>query len=122
MMFREWESKGDFLYYFLSGEEKEQYVKILNTNQGYLPQTLQQFPDIHFQVYFFNEGAVFANSLQPHSEEDKQVMKRFTSVFSLTFRRYQDLKKAEAQAREAQIEAGLKEFVQEQWQCIPVKM
>ena len=34
-------------------------------------------------------------------------MKRFTSVFSLTFRRYQDLKKAEAQAREATIEAAL---------------
>ena len=28
-------------------------------------------------------------------------MKKFTSVFSLTFRRYQDLKKAEAQAKEA---------------------
>src|SRR5205085_3754295 len=46
-------------------------------------------------------------SLQPDSEEDKQVMKKFTSVFSLTFPRYQDLKKAEAQAREAQIEAAL---------------
>ena len=34
-------------------------------------------------------------------------MKRFTSVFSLTFRRYQDLKTAEAQAREATIEAAL---------------
>ena len=34
-------------------------------------------------------------------------MKRFASVFSLTFRRYQDLKKAEAQAREATIEAAL---------------
>src|SRR5258708_11463027 len=34
-------------------------------------------------------------------------MKRFASVFSLTFRRYQDLKKAEAQTREATIEAAL---------------
>jgi hypothetical protein len=34
-------------------------------------------------------------------------MKRFASVFSLTFRRYQDLQKAEAQAREATIEASL---------------
>jgi signal transduction histidine kinase len=45
--------------------------------------------------------------LKPHTEEDKQVMKRFASVFSLTFRRYQDLKKAEAQAREATIEAAM---------------
>jgi hypothetical protein len=34
-------------------------------------------------------------SLQPHAEQEREVMKRFTSVFSLTFRRYQDLKKAE---------------------------
>jgi signal transduction histidine kinase len=106
-MFGEWEAKKDFTYYFLAGQDKEEYIKILNKAQGYLPQAIQQFPDVHFQVYYFNEGAVWTNSLQPHSEEDQQVMKRFTSVFSLTFRRYQDLKKAEAQAREATIEAAL---------------
>ena len=107
LMYKQWEDKKEFLYYFLAGKEKEDYVKILTTTQNYLPQSIQQFPDVHFQVYFFGEGAVFTNSLQPHSEEDQQVMKRFTSVFSLTFRRYQDLKKAEAQAKEAQIEASL---------------
>jgi hypothetical protein len=107
LMYQEWEAKKDFLHYFLAGQEKEEYIKILNATQGYLPQAIQQFPDVHFQVYYFNEGGVWTNSLQPHSEEDKQVMKRFASVFSLTFRRYQDLKKAEAQAREATIEAAL---------------
>ena len=107
LMFKEWEAKKDFTHYFLAGQDKEEYIGILNTTQGYLSQPLQQFPDVHFQVYYFNEGAIWTNSLQPHSEEDKQIMKRFTSVFSLTFRRYQDLKKAEAQAREATIEAAL---------------
>ena len=107
LMFKEWEGKKDFTHYFLAGPEKDEYIKILNATQGYLPQAIQQFPDVHFQVYYFNEGAVWTNSLQPHSEEDKQVMKKFTSVFSLTFRRYQDLKKAEAQTREAKIEAAM---------------
>ena len=62
---------------------------------------------MNFQAYTFGEGAIWTFSLQPHSEEYKQVMKKFTSVFSLTFRRYQDLKKAEAQAREATIEGAL---------------
>jgi signal transduction histidine kinase len=106
-MFEEWINKKDFVYTFLAGKEKEDYIKILNKTQGYLPQSIQQFPDVHFQVYSFNEGGVWTNSLQPHSEEDKQVMKRFASVFSLTFRRYQDLRKAEAQAKEATIEAAL---------------
>ena len=105
-MYKEWETKK-ILYYYLAGKEKEDYIKILNATQGYLSQTIQEFPDVHFQVYFFNEGGVWTNSLKPHSEEEKQVMKRFASVFSLTFRRYQDLKKAEAQAREATIEAAL---------------
>jgi len=107
LMYKEWEDKKEFLYYFLNGKDKENYVKILSRTQNYLPHNLPQFPDVHFQVYFFGEGAVWTNSLQPHSEEAQQVMKKFTSVFSLTFRRYQDLKKAEAQAREATIEASL---------------
>jgi hypothetical protein len=68
---------------------------------------IKDFPDVHVQSYFFGEGAIWTNSLEPHSEEQKQTMKRFASVFSLTFRRYQDLQKAEAQAREATIEASL---------------
>jgi signal transduction histidine kinase len=106
-MYNDWMDKKEFVYYYLEGKEKEDYVKILNATPNYLSQPIREFPDIYFQIYFFGEGAVWAMSLQPHSEEDKQVMKRFASVFSLTFRRYQDLQKAEAQAREAQIEAAL---------------
>jgi signal transduction histidine kinase len=106
-LFQGWEKKEEFQYGYLTGKEKEDYIKILNTTPDYLSKPIQNFPDMHFQSYYFGEGAVWSYSLQPHLEEDKQVMKRFTSVFSLTFRRYQDLKKAEAQAREATIEAAL---------------
>jgi signal transduction histidine kinase len=106
-MYEEWVNKKDFVYTFLTGKEKEDYIKILNATQGYLSQTIQEFPDVHFQVYAFNEGGVWTNSLKPHTEEEKQIMKRFASVFSLTFRRYQDLQKAEAQTREAIIETAL---------------
>ena len=107
LIYEKWNNKEDFIQYYLAGKDKEDYFKILNTTKDYLPQAIQQFPDTNFQVYLFGEGAVWSVSLQPHSEEHKQIMKRFTSVFSLTFRRYQDLKKAEAQAREATIEAAL---------------
>jgi signal transduction histidine kinase len=107
LIYDKWENKEDFVLYLLAGTDKEDYFKILNTTKGYLPHAIQHFPDTNFQVYIFGEGAVWSCSLQPHSDEDKQIMKRFTSVFSLTFRRYQDLQKAEAQVREAQIEAAL---------------
>jgi signal transduction histidine kinase len=100
----------DYLYYWMAGQDKENYINILNATPNYLTQPITEFPDVHVQSYFFGEGAVWTNSLQPHSEDDKQVMKRFASVFSLTFRRYQDLKKAEAQAREAQVEMALEKI------------
>ena len=100
--------KEDFLYYYLAGKEKEDYVKIISTTASYfMSQSNLNFPDLHFQSYNFEEGGIFSFSINPHSEADKAVMKRFTNVFSLTFRRYQDLKQAEAQAKEATIEAAL---------------
>ncbi|MFL5809101.1 MAG: sensor histidine kinase [Flavisolibacter sp.] len=102
-----WRKKEDFLYYLMAGKEKEEYFKKISTLQNYLSQSIEDVPDLSIQTYYFPEGSVWAFSLNPHSEEDKQVMKRFASVFSLTFRRYQDLQKAEAQTREATIEAAL---------------
>jgi hypothetical protein len=102
-----WQKKEDFLYYLMAGKEKEDYFKKISTLQNYLSRSIEDVPDLSIQTYYFPEGSVWAFSLKPHSEEDKQVMKRFASVFSLTFRRYQDLKKAEAQAREATIEAAM---------------
>jgi signal transduction histidine kinase/DNA-directed RNA polymerase subunit N (RpoN/RPB10) len=102
-----WEKKEDFLYYHMAGKEKEDYFKKISTVQNYLSQSIEDVPDISIQTYYFPEGSVWAFSLKPHSEMEKQVMKRFASVFSLTFRRYQELKKAEAQTREATIEAAM---------------
>ena len=106
-MYEAWMEKKEFLYDLLTGNEKEKYVRILNATPNYLSRPIMDFPDVHFSVYFFGEGTVWAMTLQPPSEEDKQIMKRFASVFSLTFRRYHDLLKAEAQAKEAKIEAAL---------------
>src|SRR6185312_4261185 len=56
---------------------------------------------------YFTEGALNTWAERPYTEPELKVLDRFKSIISLTFRRYLDLKKAEAQAREAQIEAAL---------------
>ena len=43
----------------------------------------------------------------PYSEAENEILKRFGKVFEQTYTRFLDLQKAEAQAREAQIEAAL---------------
>ena len=57
--------------------------------------------------FFFKEGTVYAWTREDLHEDVLQIYRRFTSVISLTYKRYNDLKLAEAQAREAQIELGL---------------
>src|SRR6185369_17068895 len=43
----------------------------------------------------------------PYTDEENAILMRFGKVFQQTYTRFLDLKKAEAQARESQIEAGL---------------
>ena len=43
----------------------------------------------------------------PLSDANLDILSRFGKVFDLTYTRFNDLQKAEAQAREAQIEAAL---------------
>ena len=59
----------------------------------------------HFTT--FTGGNLLTVSYQPPSEETKSLQRRAASVFDMAYRRYLDLKKAEAQAREAQIEVAL---------------
>ena len=56
---------------------------------------------------FISYGALQALGAEPLSEEKANILKRFAKVFEQTYTRFLDLQKAEAQAREAQIEAAL---------------
>src|SRR6185312_4968203 len=59
-------------------------------------------------VYLKNTALTIANyDAQPYTEEQNSIIRRFGSAFEQSFTRFLDLQKAEAQAREAQIELGL---------------
>ena len=62
---------------------------------------------IFYHFTSFTGGTLLTVSYQPPNEEVKSLQRRAASVFDMAYRRYLDLKKAEAQAREAQIEASL---------------
>ena len=55
----------------------------------------------------FSGGSLVMVSYELPSEESMNLLERSSKVFDLAFKRIQDLKKAEEQAREAQIEASL---------------
>ncbi|HLG31760.1 MAG TPA: nuclear transport factor 2 family protein, partial [Ignavibacteriaceae bacterium] len=96
-----------------SGEELKNHFKYLTTVpvigdviKKYF-ETGYQFPEkIFYQIAFFKQGYLTFHLHEPSSEAI-DIFKRFANVFEQTYTRFLDLKKAEAQAREAQIEASL---------------
>jgi len=107
LFYNGWKQKDEFLYYYLADDDKKAYYNIIANAPGYAVQAIPEQPNQSFQCYYFGEGSIWTFSLHPYSEAENLVLKKFTAVFSLTFRRYQDLQKAEAQAKEALIEASL---------------
>jgi len=106
--FKAWKNNESYFTYTLQGKEVRDYYEKLGKVPGYRFPKIAKYPDrqmIH--CFYFEHGNIFVYSKEDLSEEQKQLLHRFTKVFSLTYKRYLDLKNAEAQVREAQIEAAL---------------
>jgi signal transduction histidine kinase/DNA-directed RNA polymerase subunit N (RpoN/RPB10) len=89
----------------LRGNQIKEYYQVLKPQISY-----PDYPHdvVQYGYYFmFNEGDVYAWTEKELTEDELKIYRRFTTVISLTYKRYKDLQKAEAQTREAQIELGL---------------
>ncbi len=103
-IYQHWKMQEEY-HPVLEGPDLQAYYKVIKSQM-----TLPEFSDFpqHFGNYFyFKEGFFFAWANKPFTEEGLTICRRFTSVLSLTYKRYKDLKHAEAQARDAQIEVSL---------------
>jgi signal transduction histidine kinase len=104
-----WKSKERAFEYQLIGDDLKAYYRAINNADFYPAQfDIDSLPASQFHTdFFFRDGAVFAFTAEPLAESAVQVLTRFAGVFGQTYRRFLDLQKAEAQAREAQIENAL---------------
>ncbi|HNP99597.1 MAG TPA: hypothetical protein PKK99_11110, partial [Bacteroidia bacterium] len=95
--------------YLLKGDDLMKYYQNINDQKSYPVRfDLSSLPEKEYHTdYYFPEGAVFAFTNEPIPAEHSKIFKRFAGVFGQTYRRYLDLMRAEAQAREATIEAAL---------------
>ena len=81
----------------LRGNEIKEYYQLVR------PQI--SFPDYpndavqYGYFFFFEEGGVYAWTEKELAEDELKIYRRFTSVLSLTYKRYKDLKDAEASAQ-----------------------
>jgi signal transduction histidine kinase len=89
----------------LRGNEIRDYYQLIRPQISY-----PDYPGDQVQYgYFFNfgEGGVFAWTEKELAEDELKIYRRFTAVLSLTYKRYKDLKDAEARTLMAQREASL---------------
>ena len=104
-----WKNKEQVRTYELADKDLKAYYKAINDSPEYPVQfDLATLPAKQTNnAFFFPEGAIFAFTLEPLAENEVKLFKRFAGVFGLTYRRYLDLQKAEAQAKESQIQLAL---------------
>jgi len=104
-----WENKEPVFQYQLIGDDLKEYYRAIN-NSAYYPTKFNPdaLPSKEFHTdFYFSEGSIFAFTNEPVTPEAGAIFKRFAAVFGQTYRRYLDLQKAEAQAREGQIQLAL---------------
>ncbi len=92
----------------LKGEELKKYYEVISIQQSAHNKHVDPFQLEENGYYMpFSEGNFYAWSLKPYTPGEINILSRFKAIVDLTFRRYFDLQKAEAQARESQIQLAL---------------
>ena len=104
-----WAAGNPSFEYTLIGADTQAYFRTINAAPDYpFKIDLDSLPEIiYHHSYYFKDGTLFVFSMEPMRQDIQTICTRFASVFGQTYSRFLDLQKAEAQAREAQIEAAM---------------
>ena len=105
-IFNSWKNQEPYFAYELKGDELKKYYRTLSSYLSYPEQKEFNKREIIY-TFFFPEGSLNVVSHNMLTEDECNLTIRFAKVFGLVYRRFLDLKLAEAQTREAQIEVAL---------------
>ncbi len=99
---------SDAFYEFsFAGKELKDFRELRKNNGEQDDPQLEDTSSLHYYFYSIGTGSVGISTYNAIIDEKKNVLKRFRNVFDFAYRRYMDVAQAEAQAREAKIEAAL---------------
>jgi signal transduction histidine kinase len=108
-----WQQDVKYQVFEYSGKGKIDFDKIFfaKTDFKNVPEDAKkvmiELKSLKLSTAFFNYGALQVLGAEELSDDKAKTLQRFAKVFDQTYTRFLDLQKAEAQAREAQIEAAL---------------
>ncbi|WP_411893726.1 ATP-binding protein [Winogradskyella sp. A2] len=78
---------------------------VANETEAFIETT--QLKQLYHVAKKLNNGKLVIDLLNPPSDEMEAILTKMGAAFDLAYKRFEDLQKAEAQAREAQIETAL---------------
>jgi signal transduction histidine kinase len=108
-----WKDAKSFAEFEVSGVLKTSWDEYLTTQtdikkiSGSIKDTVAKLEKVILSSVATTSGLLLAVSTEPLSNESVSILQRFAKVFDQSYTRFLDLQKAEAQAREAKIEAAL---------------
>ena len=92
----------------MKGENRKQWINYCAGKSSVLKGYYGgEIPERTYHLLKFSNGFMGAASPGEISQESWDLLQRATAVFSFAYKRFSDLQKAEAQTREAKIEAAL---------------
>ena len=91
----------------VQGNELDDWKAYRKNSGQYDDPRLDNTTSLCYYVYSIGQASIGISTFGAIAEEKRELLKRFRNVFDFAYRRYTDVANAEAQAREAQIEASL---------------
>ncbi|MBK5270688.1 MAG: hypothetical protein JJE22_06710, partial [Bacteroidia bacterium] len=99
--------KGEFFISHIKGKKVKDWIAYQKTTNVFIDKYLNTASSLNYYWFSLGPVALGISTYHPLTEEEENLFKRFLNVFELAYRRYLDIEKAEAQAREAKIELSL---------------
>ena len=100
-------SANAFHHLVVKGKELKDWIAFRKANKEPNDPKLNKIDSLHYYNYSVGNSGIGISTYSPISKEKQELLQRFRNVFQLAYQRYTDIEKAEAQAKEAQIEATL---------------
>src|SRR5436190_8274916 len=100
-------TSGAFYEAEYTGKELDDWRAWRTTYGGLLDKRELSVASLRWYLFSIGKGHMGISTFDAITPEQVEIVKRFKNVFELSYQRFDDLQKAERQAREAKIEAAL---------------
>jgi signal transduction histidine kinase len=98
---------GEFMEAHIKGDKVKDWIEYQKTTNVFVDDYLNIASSLNYYWFSLGPVALGISTYAPLNKKEVNLFKRFLKVFELSYRRYLDIEKAEAQSRESQIEAAL---------------